>query len=292
MTDAGAGARGPGGALGPAVDVVALLEPERAALLDLLDGCDDAGWRAPTACPGWSVHHLALHLVHDDLRRLSAARDGHAGTWVEATSLDQLVARLDEVNQAWVRVAATTVSPRLTRELLAWLAEPTRAWLAGLDPEAEGASVTWAGPGPHPNWLDVAREYTERWVHQQQIRLAVGRPGLDGRAFAEPVIDTFARALGVALPARPDGTEVQLRVRAPFERCWTLRASAAGWTLAQPSARPAAVVEAPAGVIWQRAVRMLGHDEALARARVTGDHELAAAVLDLRAAIVHDARCG
>lgn len=31
-------------------------------------------------------------------------------------------------------------------------------------------------------WLDAAREYTEFWVHQQQIRDATGRPGADGAA--------------------------------------------------------------------------------------------------------------
>lgn len=285
---AGVGAPSSDGPLGPVVEVVALLAPERAALLDLLGALDDAAWQAPTACPGWSVHDLALHVVHDDLRRLSGARDGHAGTWLEAASLDALAAGLDEVNEAWVRVARSAISPRLTRALLAWLAEPTRAWLAGLDPGADGVGVTWAGPGPHPNWLDVAREYTERWVHQQQIRLAVDRPGLEERAFVEPVVDTFTRALLPALPARPPGTEVELRVRVPFERRWTVRASPAGWGLAEPTGQPAAVVEAPAAVIWQRAVRMLSHEQAAARATVTGDAELAAAVLDLRAAIVGD----
>jgi hypothetical protein len=30
-------------------------------------------------------------------------------------------------------------------------------------------------------WLDIARDYTERWVHDQQIRDAVGRARLKDR---------------------------------------------------------------------------------------------------------------
>jgi hypothetical protein len=33
--------------------------------------------------------------------------------------------------------------------------------------------VSWAGEEKSANWFDTAREFTERWHHQQQIRLAV-----------------------------------------------------------------------------------------------------------------------
>ncbi|HEX3202686.1 MAG TPA: hypothetical protein VHW42_12245 [Actinomycetes bacterium] len=47
--------------------------------------------------------------------------------------------------------------------------------------------VSWVGPDPAPNWLDVAREYSERWTHQQQIRDAAEIPGRDGPAPAAQV---------------------------------------------------------------------------------------------------------
>ena len=46
-----------------------------------------------------------------------------------------------------------------------------------LDPMAEAEfSVSWAGEEKSLNWFDTARELTERWHHQQQIRLATNRP--------------------------------------------------------------------------------------------------------------------
>ena len=61
--------------------------------------------------------------------------------------------------------------------------------------------IDWAGPEPAPIWLHVAREYTERWVHQQHIRDAVGRPGLNERRWLGPVLESLrpwvARVLAV-----------------------------------------------------------------------------------------------
>jgi uncharacterized protein (TIGR03083 family) len=279
-----------GGLFGPSVDVTSLIPEEREALVRLLADLDDEAWRASTPCPAWSVHQLAIHLVHDDLRRLSADRDGHAGAWIDASSLDELVVGLDRVNERWVEAMTPTLSPRLTRELLHWLASPTEEHLLGLDPEALESSVAWAGPGSHPNWLDVAREYTERWVHQQQLREAVGRPGLTDEKFAGPVVETFARGLPAELPRPGEAQQnVVVRVTGPFERSWTFESDPSGWRFVTTTTDQAsAVVELPVDAFWRRAVRMIDRDEVEQAAKADGEGGLVDAVLDLRAAIVRD----
>jgi hypothetical protein len=84
-------------------------------------------------------------------------------------------------------------------DLLAAEAPPLFDFFASLDLPALGAPVSWAGPAPAPIWLDVAREYTERWHHQQHIRKAVGQPGQTEPRFLHPVLASFAHALPVAL---------------------------------------------------------------------------------------------
>ena len=44
-------------------------------------------------------------------------------------------------------------------------------------------------------WFDNARELTERWHHQEQIRLATNRPGIMTPLLYHPVLDTFLRGL-------------------------------------------------------------------------------------------------
>src|SRR6266511_1526642 len=210
---------------GEPIDVTPLFRPERAALLDVLRGLTEEQWLRSTACPGWSVHDISLHLLGDDLRRLSRGRDLHGASDLGlVNTLDELVPLLDAQNESWVR-GARILSPQLTIELLEWVAEPTESYLSGLPPDRLGFSVSCAAPDPAPNWMDVAREYTERGVHQQQIRDTVGKPGLTERRFLAPVIDTFLRALPMALPSEGygPGTEVQVRVGGAVDRVWAAR---------------------------------------------------------------------
>jgi hypothetical protein len=56
-------------------------------------------------------------------------------------------------------------------------------------------TVSWAGEETSLNWFDTARELTERWHHQQQIRLATNRPGIMTPDLYHPVLDCFVRGL-------------------------------------------------------------------------------------------------
>src|SRR3954447_24347621 len=160
------------------VDTIQLYPEERALLIGLLGGLAEADWERPTVCPGWSVRDVALHLLGDDLGLLSRQRDGYGPFGpVDGESLGTF---LNRFNEEWVR-PTRRLSARVLIELLDWSDEETYAYLRDLDPLAPGVRVSWAGPGAAPNWLGIAREYTERWVHQQQIRLVVGAPPLDGK---------------------------------------------------------------------------------------------------------------
>jgi hypothetical protein len=51
--------------------------------------------------------------------------------------------------------------------------------------------VVWPG-SQVPGWLGLGRDFTERWVHQQQIREAVGKSG--GHRFLPVVLSIFVWA--------------------------------------------------------------------------------------------------
>jgi uncharacterized protein (TIGR03083 family) len=268
------------------IDVVDLFPGERAALLDLLAGLGEAEWRAATACPGWSAKDVALHLLGDDVGRLSGGRDGFpnpafGGPDLDLGSWGGLVAAIDRQNAAWVE-ATRRISPRLLIELLGATGEATAAYFRGLNPAAIGAPVDWAGPEPAPVWLDVAREYTERWVHQQHIRDAAGRPGLTERRWLAPVLDTFACALPRALrdAAAPVGAAVRLVVTGEAGGEWQATRSADGWRLVSPTAEPAAAtVTLDQDLAWRLFTRGIDPVRATPLARIEGDLGLAARVL-------------
>ena len=79
----------------------------------------------------------------------------------------QLLDFINRQNEIWVE-AARRLSPRVLTGLLSWSSEETQAYFESLDMFAIGDPVHWAGPDPAPVWLDIAREYSERWIHQMQ----------------------------------------------------------------------------------------------------------------------------
>ena len=82
-------------------------------------------------------------------------------------------------------------------------------------------------------WLHVAREYTKRWHHQQQIRLAVGRPLLTDPKMFSPVLATFVHALPRTYDdvIAPDGTTVMLTIRGQSGGAWLLVRQPGTWSL-------------------------------------------------------------
>src|SRR5438132_929584 len=186
--------------------VVALYPGERRALLELLQHLEPDAWQRPTGGGTWTVKDVAAHLVADDLGRLSAQRDEHRERQPAELTLKEWI---DRRNDDWVR-ATRRLSPRVIQSLLGWSGGETQAMFESLDPMAMGRPVSWAGPDPAPVWLDLARELTERWHHQQQIREATGRPLLDDDELLRATLATFAWSLPVAFRdvAAPQGTSV------------------------------------------------------------------------------------
>jgi uncharacterized protein (TIGR03083 family) len=174
--------------------VVDLFPELLVALRDLLSGLSDAEWRQPTVCAGWSVKDVALHLLGGEIGNLSRRRDGLTTAEAPIYSWQELVATINDWNESWIH-ASRRISPPVLIDLLELTGRQLYNYFHTLDPYALGSPVSWAGPQPAPLWLDVAREYTERWHHQQHIRDAVSRPGMKQPRYLAPVIATFAWAL-------------------------------------------------------------------------------------------------
>jgi uncharacterized protein (TIGR03083 family) len=257
-----------------------------AALLEVLRGLSAEAWQRPTACRGWSVKDVALHLLGGELGNLSRRRDRHkqGGATVEWA---ELVAFINRHNAQWVE-AARGISPRLLIDLLAYTGEQMDAYFSGLDPHTLDGPVSWAGPEPAPVWLDVAREYTERWHHQQHIRDAAARPGLKEARYLGPVLATFARAMPRALrdvDADP-GTALTLTVTGAAGGRWSAVREPGRWTLwdgAPP--RPAAEVIVAEDPAWRLFTRGLDSAEARARVAIRGDRALGLRLVEMAAII-------
>lgn len=265
------------------IDVLELFPEILGELVLLLEDLPREAWELPTACAGWTVKDVAAHLLGDELGILSRGRDGYQAGFIDVDSLAALVAAINARNELWVR-ALRRLSPQLLCELLRTQGEAACAYFATLDPDAMGGPVGWAGPEPAPVWFDLAREYTERWHHQQHIRDAVGRPGLTGARYLAPVLDTFVRALPHTFRNvdAPVGSIVSLRITGEGGGTWLLLRKADGWQLFVADgddADPSAGVTMEAGVAWRLFTKGVTVEEAAARVEMHGAPRLAKAVL-------------
>ncbi len=251
-------------------------------LIRLLSALSTEDWQKPTACPGWSVKDVALHLLGVEISNLSRRRD-RVELEAALTSWDDLVAYVNEWNQGWVRTAQR-MSPRLLIDLLEFTGAQLNEYFKSLDPYALGGSISWSGPEPAPVWLDLAREYTERWHHQQHIRDAVGAPGLKEPRVMAPVLAAFVHAMPRAFQTCPaaENTSVVLTITGASGGRWALLRERATWDLYEGApGQPDAEVTLPEDIAWRLFTRGLSPSIAREQMVLSGDQSLGMKVLEM-----------
>lgn len=268
--------------------VIDLFPELHAELLALLKSLRDEDWNKPTVARAWSVKDMAAHLLDGNLRRLSFQRDKTPLPQPESSleSYGGLVAFLNQLNAEWVK-AAKRISPRILIELLEWSGEQVYQLFKSLDPHTPAMfSVAWAGEETSSNWFDIAREYTERWHHQQQVRDAIGASGLTSRKWLHPVLDTFLRGLPHAYRsvAADEGTLIYFEVTGEAGGEWTLQRANETWHLyAGSSPNFACHVRIDQDTAWRLMTKGLSHDRAASRIEIAGENFLGTPVLGMLA---------
>jgi uncharacterized protein (TIGR03083 family) len=203
-------------------EVVANLATVWDSIDGLLGGLDDKDWDQPTDCPGWTVKDQVSHLIGTESTLLG--RPAPAAAMAEAPHVKN---PMGQRNEAWVAERRT----RPPAEVWAEFREVTGARLVALRSMTdEQMAATTEGPlGRMPYEEFMRIRVMDNWVHEQDIRRAVGQPGhMDG-----PVVQASVARFTSALPfvvgkraAAPDATTVVLDVTGPVKQ--TVGASVSG----------------------------------------------------------------
>ena len=256
-------------------------------LIDLLNDLSTEDWRRPTVCPLWNVKDIAAHLLDTNFRRISALRDNYSGEKMEGVnSYRGLVDFLNRLNADWVK-AARRLSPRILIDLHEQTGRQVYQLFSSLDPDAPALyPVAWAGEGESANWFDIAREYTEKWHHQQQIRMAVGRPGIMDRELYFPVLDTFMRALPFTYQNvnAEEGALIKFRIMGEAGGEWYLLRRAGRWQLlCEATGDCISEVTIDQNIAWRLFTKGIDREEARPRIIIQGRMELGSEILGMLA---------
>jgi uncharacterized protein (TIGR03083 family) len=253
-------------------------------LIELLRSLTPQDWEKQTIAPKWKVRDVAAHLLDTQLRRLASSRRDPSTQFKKITDHAELLELINSLNAEGVR-KYRQLSPD---ELISRMESASRelsAYLQSLDPFATAIfAVSWAGDEESTNWFDTAREFTERWHHQQQIRLAVEKPGITTRELYYPVLDCFMRALPYAyrtVPAQP-GLMMKFNVSGECGGSWFLLRDREKWRLrSSPAGEKISETTIPQGIAWRIFTKGISRVDASAQIRVTGDTNLGLHIMEM-----------
>jgi uncharacterized protein (TIGR03083 family) len=259
-------------------------------LTELLRSLNSEEWHRPTLSSKRNVKDIASHLLDGSLRRLSIQRDdylppdGSSQPRADETLLDFL----NRLNADW-ETATRRLSPQVLVGLIVWADHQVADLSESLDPFGPAIfPVAWAGEEQSQHWMDVARDYTEKWHHTQQIFEATGRPStITDRRLFHPCLDIFMRALAFTFrnAEAPEGSIVSVKILGDAGGEWFVIRSGESWKqIVESMGKPTARFSITQDSAWKLFTKRLDRSEAFRRfpdIQIDGDKLLGSHVIDM-----------
>ena len=267
--------------------LVSHLFPEmRTELLRVLHSLTDEQWQAPTACAGWSVKDVALHILADEISYLANRRDKD-GIYFDVNSWEELVEKINHQNDVWLQ-ATRRMSRKMLLSQLQFTGKQFADYVAAIDVHEVTNPVSWTGNQNAPMWLQLAREFTEFWMHHQHICEAVNITSLNSRHYLHPVLNAFVFALPHTLrdTDAPVDTTVKFTVTGEAADSWYVIRESDGWRLyADTDIEPITTMTMPGDTAWRLFTKGIDNKIAAQQTTITGDENLGDVLLNTIAII-------
>ena len=187
----------------------------------------DREWYAPSAVTAWSVLDVYAHLIGAE-----SALEGYELPYcrVDVAGLDHVTNRQGVENETWIESLSHLKPPALLDRFRRITTARLRTIAALPATALEAPADSPLGPVTLRRQLQI--RLFDLWMHEQDVREGLGRPGNPAGTGAEDALDEVVRRLGPALAGRvavPDGTTVWIDLTGPLERRLQLVAGAGQW---------------------------------------------------------------
>lgn len=151
--------------------IVAALGEQHAELAALIDGLSDDDWARPSACAGWTVADVVLHLAQTNEMAIGSATGRFAETLTGLTNNLAASGSIDDGADAMVARDRVGLSGGAVLERWEASSSGLRDALAACDPHAR---VTWVAGELSARTLATTR-LAETWIHTGDVAFAFGR---------------------------------------------------------------------------------------------------------------------
>jgi uncharacterized protein (TIGR03083 family) len=183
---------------------------------------------------------------------------------------------IGKVNEAWI----CELRDRPHADLLADFRAVTGERLARLRAmsidDFNAPSWTPAGNATYARFMQI--RIFDCWMHEQDIRAAVQRPGNEGGAAAEQSLDEVVAALGYIIGKRgraPDGSSVLIRLTGPVKRDVAVVVQGRARVVEAMEGEPTATLNLSSSLFMRLAGGREDAELALGRIELGGDQALA-----------------
>jgi uncharacterized protein (TIGR03083 family) len=151
-------------------ELIDIWQTELETIADLASTLDDEQWSALTPCPGWSVGDLVAHTTDIEQMLARDPRPEHEPDWASLPHAAGDIGRFTEIGVDWRR-------GRAKADVIEELRATTRSRRATLEAVPDGGEVL--SPFGRPTTIErlVSMRILDAWVHEQDIREAIGQPG-------------------------------------------------------------------------------------------------------------------
>ena len=250
--------------------IVDALEFEFRAIEALLATLRDHEWTAQTPCPGWSVHANLAHMIGTE-----SSVAGIAAPETEIGERPYVRNDAGRANEQWV-VALSKLAPNEMLERFRQITALRIRDLRGMNDESWNAvGFTPAGKDTYGRFMRI--RVFDCWMHEQDIRDGVTRPGHETGPVVDLVLDEVSTALGFVVgkqAAVASGQSVTFALSGPAARTIHVAVEDRAVVVAQLATPATVTIHIPVGVFTRLCGGRTSPTAAIDLVRFDGDHDL------------------
>ena len=251
-------------------DTIAALGQCFASITELCDGLTESEWKTATDCPGWSVQDNLSHLIG-----IERMLEGLSPTMHKAAPADHVKNPIGEANENEIDSRRHLSGAEVLSEWKEISARRMATLRSADDAYFDEPAMTPTGPGTVGDFLSI--RVLDSWVHEQDMRRAVDKPGNLGGPAAEHTVDRLMRTVPIIVGKRagtPEGGSVVIDLTGDVTRhaVCTVTGGRAAVVADQPGS-PLAHITMDVETFVMLATGRATADSLVARVNYAGDSE-------------------
>jgi uncharacterized protein (TIGR03083 family) len=196
--------------------IVELLRSQFKSLDYLGSSLTTREWHSSASLPGWAVIDVYAHIIGTESM---LEGDELPGGLVDVAGLHHVRNEIGRFNETWVEALVDLGPAAMLDRFRQVTASRLRSLAAMTQREFDADTATPIGPAPYGRFMQI--RLFDCWMHEQDIREGLGRPGHESGPCARAAVEEAVRAMGFVIGKKAgaaDGSSVTIELSGPVRR--------------------------------------------------------------------------